>query len=117
MHSKRPFRRIRLGKLGTWVVKTGWADTTQCYGTSPDVHCTGGIHDEYATLRYLTLNDGTTVVIHHAAMRPDPVKTMQDGSQVLYRVHWHMGVKDILVYDPNNPNKEGWYYTMKESSP
>jgi hypothetical protein len=103
------------GTLKRVTVENGWTDTTHCYDTvAGDVHCSGGIHDDYAFVYLLMLANGQIVALKHAPLRADVVKHLDlDNGPVAvqYRIeHKHWQQTFILIADPSS-GKEGWYYT------
>ncbi len=110
-------RQYEMGKVSKLTVKSGRVDTTTCSGPEGDVHCSGGIHDDYTDIYLLTMSDGVQARISHIAMRPDPIKALSLGDEssvdIQYRIEHKRGLGPSIDYavivDPTNPKKEGWY--------
>jgi len=107
-------KKYETGTLTQVVTASGWVDTTACAtDTVNRIQCTpGGIREAFELAYWLTLSDGTRVLLHHAPLSRNVITHMdlsQGPASVQYRIECKMGQTFIIVVDPVS-GKEGKYY-------
>lgn len=110
-------KEYKVGTVSKLTIESGWVDTTHCHeGLDGNLHCSGGIENEYKDVYLLTMEDGVVAPIRHTAFQPDTLKSLNidNGVEVpiMYRIERKKGlisVDYVRIPDATSPKKEGCY--------